>query len=132
MTITGSGLLALALPVLLLGEFLTQRVKFLQRSHIPPPVVSGLLVALLVLLLNETGVMQITIIEKVYERWWIWLTTPEAEWAKRTAKGVNVYQPLLVAFFTCIGLNASWGVAKKGGLPLLIYLVIATAFVFVQ
>src|SRR5687768_9469318 len=98
MTITGSALLALALPVLLLGEFLTQRVKFLQKSHIPPPVVSGLLVAVLVLIINEGGKLawggaafKITIVEKVYERWWIWLTTPETEWAAMAKKGVNVY-----------------------------------------
>ena len=132
MMITGSGLLALAIPVLLFGEWLTRRIKFLNNSHIPPAVIGGLIAAVIVLVVNESGLTSIKIDSKVYEYWWTWLVTPEAEWTKSTLKGVNVYQPLLIAFFTCIGLNASWGVAKKGGLALIIYLVISTLFVFVQ
>ncbi|MBU3537190.1 sodium/glutamate symporter, partial [Alkalihalobacillus clausii] len=37
-------LLALALPVLVLGEWLVRRIAFLARFNIPAPVVGGLLV----------------------------------------------------------------------------------------
>lgn len=133
MTISGFALLAFAIPVLLFGEYLVRRIKLLRDFHIPPPVISGLLVAVVILVLNETGLFPVQVQAKVYDAWWSWLVMPEATWQQVTAaKGMNVYQPLLIAFFTCIGLNASWGLVRKGGKPMLVYLLLATGFVFVQ
>jgi len=132
MTLSGFYLLFAAILVILLGEWMTRVIGPLRRSHIPPPVVSGLLVALLVLGGNEFGWFALSFDAKVGYRWWTWLVLPEVDWWTTPAPKVDVHQPLLIAFFTCIGLNASWNVAKKGSWQLLIYLVIATVFAAAQ
>jgi len=132
MTLTGYWLLLAAIPVLMLGEWLSRRVGVLKRAHIPPPVIGGLIVAIVVLCVNHFQLARIVVNAKVNDRWWTWLTSTEIEWLKNPAPSVDVHTPLLIAFFTCIGLNASWAVAKKGSWQLLIYLLIATLFVFVQ
>jgi ESS family glutamate:Na+ symporter len=48
------------------------------------------------------------------------LVTTEPEWLAGPEKNVN--QPFLVAFFTCIGLNASWSLVKKGSGYALLFL----------
>lgn len=130
MTIAPFALLLLAVPVLLVGELVVARAGWLRRSHIPPPVISGLVVALLVLTCNQAGRAQLTIREKTDAQWWTWLVLPEVEWA--AAPAVNVYQPLLIGFFTCIGLNASWAVARKGSWQLVVYLAVAAGFAVIQ
>ena len=44
--------------------------------------------------------------------WWTWLVTVEPEWVNAPSKNVNL--PFLIAFFTCVGLNGSWSLVKKG------------------
>jgi ESS family glutamate:Na+ symporter len=122
--------LFLAVPVLLLGEWLVRRISFLARFNIPAPVVGGLLVSLLVLAGNLSGLWPVQFDTKVSARWWTWLVTIEPEWAKAPAKGMNV--PFLVAFFTCIGLNASWSLLKRGSLQVLIFLGLASALAVIQ
>jgi glutamate:Na+ symporter, ESS family len=48
----------LAIPVLLLGEFLVRRTRALARFDIPAPVVGGLLVSLPVLGGNVSGLLE--------------------------------------------------------------------------
>ena len=129
-------LLALAVPVLLMGEQLVKRVRWLGRLNIPAPIVGGLIISLLVLLVQKASPGSLTLLDRVASVPWHWLaldqlnfSTPEA-WA--TKPPPYVYTPLLILFFTCIGLNASWSVAKSGGLPLLGYLALATAFAAIQ
>jgi ESS family glutamate:Na+ symporter len=114
----------LALPVLLLGEWLVRRIKFIARCSIPAPVVSGLLVALVVLVLNLTRTSDVQLASKVTTPWWTWIVSTEPEWFTHPAKTLSL--PLMVGFFTCIGLNATWDVVKRGSLPLLIFLGVAT------
>ena len=73
-------LVLLAIPVLLAGESLVKRVAILTRFNIPPPVVSGLLVSVMLLLVNLSGVINIEFGQKVSARWWTWLVTIEPEW----------------------------------------------------
>jgi ESS family glutamate:Na+ symporter len=120
----------LAVPVLLLGEWMVRRVSFLTRFNIPAPVVGGLLVSLVILAGNLSGLWPAQFDTKVSSRWWTWLVTIEPEWAKAPAKGVNV--PFLVAFFTCIGLNASWSLLKRGSLQVLIFLGLSSALAVIQ
>jgi glutamate:Na+ symporter, ESS family len=120
----------LAIPVLLLGEWLVRRVPLLARFNIPAPVVGGLLVSLLILAGNLTGIWPVHFETRVAAPWWTWWVTIEPEWAQRTAKSVHL--PFLVAFFTCIGLNASWTLLKRGSVQVLVFLGAASALAVVQ
>lgn len=130
MTIPAWYAVLLAVPVLLLGEFLVKRVRVLARFNIPAPVVGGLLISGLVLLGNITNVWPVQLDSKIAARWWTWLVTIEPEWVQAPAKNANL--PFLVAFFTCIGLNASWALAKRGSLQVLVFLMIAAALALLQ
>lgn len=121
---------ALALPILWLGERLVRALWVLRRFNVPPPVVGGLLVSLLVLAGNLTGLWQAAFETKVSAGWWTWLVTPEHLWLKQPAKGVSL--PFLVGFFTCIGLNASWALARRGSVQVAIFLLVATALAVIQ
>src|SRR5512139_866977 len=88
----------LAVPVLLLGEWLVRRVWVLSRFNIPAPVVGGLLVSLLVLGTHLSKVWPVQFGTKVAAQWWTWLVTIEPEWLKAPSKSVAL--PFLVAFFT--------------------------------
>lgn len=129
MAISAWWLFVVALPVLWLGELLVRRVGLLSRFSIPVPVVGGLLVALVVLGVNLAGV-ELAVKTSVDAKWWMWIVTPETKLAD--AKPMTVYQPLIVAFFTLIGLNASWAVAKKGSWQLLLFLCLASTLALCQ
>lgn len=129
MTITAWFAVALAIPVLLLGEFLVRRIPLLSRFNIPAPVVGGLLLSL-VILAGMTGWFAAKFETGVSAQWWTWLVTTEPEWVKSPSKNVNL--PFLVAFFTCIGLNASWSLVKKGSLQVLIFLGVAGVLAVLQ
>jgi len=121
--------LALALPVLLLGELLVKRVTVLARFNIPAPVASGLLVSLAVLAANLAGCgFRFDI--KTAASWWTWLVTTEIDWQKNPVLDVN--RPFLVAFFTCIGLNASWTLVKRGSFGLLVFLLLSGVLAVLQ
>lgn len=130
LTLSPWWLLALAVPVLLLGEFTLRRVPVLGRYNIPVPVVGGLLVSLLILALRVSGVLEIAFTTKVDAAWWTWLVTPEIDWASRPEKGVNL--PLLLGFFTCIGLNATWRVVRQGSWQIPLFLALATVLAVSQ
>ncbi len=129
MTVSAWYLLALSIPVLWLGEALVKRIKILSRFNIPAPVASGLLISLLVLAANLSGVT-FNFSTKVDAKWWTWLVSTEIDWAKSPL--VNVHQPFLVAFFTCIGLNASWSIAKRGSVQVFFFLILAGTLAVVQ
>lgn len=120
----------LALPVLLTGEWLVRRVRFLSRFNIPAPVVGGLLVSLAVLAVNLAGVWTAAFETKVSARWWTWIVTIGPEWERGPERSVNL--PFLVAFFTCVGLNASWVLVKRGTTQVLLFLGLASALAVLQ
>jgi glutamate:Na+ symporter, ESS family len=122
--------LLLAVPVLLLGEWLVRRISFLHRFNIPAPVVGGLLISLLVLLANIAGPGGIKFTTNVTDPWWTWLVTIEPEWVKHPAKSVSF--PMMAAFFTCVGLNATWLVVRKGSVQVVVFLIIATVLAAIQ
>jgi ESS family glutamate:Na+ symporter len=119
----------LAVPVLCFGEWLVRRIHLLSRFNIPAPVAGGLIVSLVLLFLNLSG-NPLQFETKVSAQWWTWLATIEPEWVKAPAKSVNL--PFLVAFFTCIGLNASWALARKGSLAVAIFLGLASILAVFQ
>ncbi|HWN94987.1 MAG TPA: sodium/glutamate symporter, partial [Methylomirabilota bacterium] len=129
MTIPAWFAVAFAIPVLLLGEVIVRRIRLLARFNIPAPVVGGLLVALLVLAGNLGG-FAAKFETSVTAQWWTWLVTIEPDWLKSPSRNVN--QPFLVAFFTCIGLNASWSLVRKGSWPMLLFLLLSAFLAVAQ
>lgn len=130
LTLSPWWLLALAVPVLLAGEFTLKRVPVLGRYNIPVPVIGGLLASLVILLLRATGLLELSFATKVSAGWWTWLVTPEIEWIDRPEKGVNL--PLLLGFFTCIGLNATWRIVRQGSWQLPLFFALATVLAVMQ
>lgn len=98
--------LSLAAIVYFIGIELRRRVRWIDRLNIPAAVVGGLLFTFVSLI-------------AYYQGYGIRLTT--------TA------QPLLsVAFFTSIGMGASVGLLRRGGIQVVVFLLFATLFCFVQ
>ncbi|MCB9667346.1 MAG: sodium/glutamate symporter [Myxococcales bacterium] len=129
MTISPWILLLLAVPVLLLGEALVRHIGVLSRFNIPAPVAGGLSVCVLILFANLAGVA-VTLEQRVDETWWNWLVLTEIEAAQRPM--VDVIRPFLVAFFVCIGLNASWGLVKRASWQLPLFCAISGLLAILQ
>lgn len=99
--------LAWAIILLLIGRWLVQRVYVLQRFCIPAPVVGGLLFSLLTLFLHQMGLMAV--------------------------KMTTTFQtPLMLGFFTTIGLIASLKLVKKGGKILFFYWLLCSILALMQ
>jgi ESS family glutamate:Na+ symporter len=99
--------LIFAILALFLGRFLNDKIRFFRDYNIPEPVTGGLLASLLVGLLY-------------------WLADVEINFDMANR------DMLLVVFFTTIGLSSRLDVLKKGGRSLLILLVLAVGYLFVQ
>ena len=130
MILSAWSLLALAVPVLLFGEWLHRRWSILPRFNLPVPVVGGLAVAAIMLGLNCSGFVSLSFATKVSTPAWTWIVTPDHEWSAHPAKPLNL--PLLVGFFTCVGLGAPVSLLRTGGRALVILLGGATLLAVVQ
>lgn len=89
---------ALAAVLLLVGYGLRRRIGILEHFCIPAPVIGGVLMSLLVLLLHHQGGNSIKF-------------------------DTALQSPLMIAFFTTVGIGGSFGLLKRGGKALIIYLV---------
>jgi glutamate:Na+ symporter, ESS family len=98
--------LSLAAVLYFIGLQLRQRIALLDRLNIPAAVVGGLLFALLVLVGRDR------------------FLTVHLDTSAQTV--------LSVAFFSSIGMGASYALLRAGGLQVAIFLLIAIAFCFVQ
>lgn len=99
--------LALAAVVLFVGYGVRRSVGVLDKYNIPAPVVGGFLFAAVSLVLRLTGVVAF-----------------EFDAALQT--------PLMIAFFTTIGLGASLALLKVGGPQVLLFFLLATVLVILQ
>jgi glutamate:Na+ symporter, ESS family len=99
--------LALAAIVLFVGYGIRRRVSFLDRYNIPAPVVGGFLFASLSLALRLTGVLAFEF-------------------------DTTLQTPLMIAFFTTIGLGASLSLLRVGGPQVLLFWGLATLLAFLQ
>jgi ESS family glutamate:Na+ symporter len=99
--------LALAALVLMSGYRIRRWIRPLARYNIPAPVVGGFLFAALVTLLRNSG--------------WLQLEFDTA-----------LQIPLMIAFFTTIGLGASRRLLKVGGPQMLLFLLLASTLAVVQ
>jgi ESS family glutamate:Na+ symporter len=99
--------LALAALVLFTGYGVRTRVSFLDRYNIPAPVVGGFLFAGLALGLRLGGVLAFEF-------------------------DTTFQTPLMIAFFTTIGLGASLSLLKVGGPQVLVFWVLASVLAVIQ
>jgi ESS family glutamate:Na+ symporter len=99
--------LALAAIVLFAGYAVRRRVAVLDRYNIPAPVVGGFLFAALALVLRLGGVAAFDF-------------------------DVTLQAPLMIAFFTTIGLGASLGLLRVGGPQVLLFWGLASLLAVMQ
>lgn len=93
--------------VLLLGRFIIARVKALRDYNIPEPVVGGIIVAILILCLYKALAIELSF-------------------------DSSLRDPLMLAFFSSIGLSADFASLKKGGKMLIIFLFIVAGLLLCQ
>ena len=96
-----------AILVLYFGKFLTSKVAFLREYNIPEPVSGGLIASILFAALY--GVFDL-----------------EFQFA------LQLRDTLLITFFTTIGLSSKFAALIQGGKTLLILLVVAVTYLFIQ
>ncbi len=99
--------MALAVLILMAGQFLRKRVNFLERFCIPAPVIGGVIFAVLTLVLRQTGVLAFNF-------------------------DVTLQKVFMTAFFTTVGFTASFKLLKQGGKQVMIFLGLAIALVILQ
>lgn len=99
--------LVAATLVLLLGRKLVQSVSFLKQYTIPEPVAGGLLVALLLLIVKKGMGWEIDF-------------------------DMSLKDPLMLAFFATIGLNANLARLRSGGRVLGIFLIVVVGLLLLQ
>lgn len=123
-------LLLFALPVVLVGEALNRRFARLRRLHVPAAILGGLLVAVGLLVFGTVSPGLIRLTAETGNVAWLWVILPQ--WDFSVARSAGVERPLLILFFTCMGLNASWALARKGGRPLLVFFAAASVISVLQ
>ncbi|QCR37953.1 sodium/glutamate symporter [Nissabacter sp. SGAir0207] len=101
------GTLVAATLVLLLGRKCVQRIPLFNRYTIPEPVAGGLLVALGLLLVKQLSGWEIRFDSTMKE-------------------------PLMLAFFATIGLNADIGSLRQGGRSLVTFLFVVVGLLVLQ
>lgn len=99
--------LVAATLVLLLGRKLVQMVPLLKKYTIPEPVAGGLLVALVLLL------------SKITINW-------------QVEFDMTLKDPLMLAFFASIGLNANFASLRRGGKVVASFLVVVVGLLLLQ
>ena len=99
--------LALGCVSLLLGTGLVRLLPILGRYNLPPPVVGGLCVALMVWSLHASGLAVLR-----FE--------------------TSLQGPLMTAFFTAIGFGASLDLLRRGGRQMLLFLTLAALLALLQ
>ncbi|PQQ23869.1 sodium/glutamate symporter [Photorhabdus hindustanensis] len=101
------GTLVASALVLLLGRKLVQSVPFLEKYTIPEPVAGGLLVALILLVVQQTTGWEINF-------------------------DLSLKDPLMLTFFATIGLNANLSSLKAGGRVLFTFVFVVVGLLLVQ
>lgn len=99
--------IAVAVVVLLLGNFLKSKLNFLQKFCIPSPVVGGLLFAIFTLVCYATGVLTFDFDDTLKE-------------------------VCMVFFFTSVGFQANLKVLRSGGKPLVGFLFLLILLIVLQ
>ncbi len=98
---------ALAAVLLFVGYGLRRRIGVLDRFNIPAPVIGGFLFAAAALGLRQSGLLAFEF-------------------------DTTLQSPFMVAFFTTIGLGASFGLLKVGGPQVVIFWILASLLAVIQ
>lgn len=93
--------------VLILGRFIIGKIKFLRDYNIPEPVVGGIIAALVILCIYKFGNIEFKFDSALKD-------------------------PLMLAFFTSVGLSADFASLKKGGKMLGIFLIFVVGLLILQ
>ena len=93
--------------VLFLGYALCRYIPLLGRYNLPEPVVGGLVIALV--------------------SWWAY-----SQGSALYTLDTSLQQPLMIAFFTTIGLNASLALLRVSLVPVLVFLALSVFFAIAQ
>lgn len=96
-----------AAVLLVVGDFIRKRVTLLSRYFIPSPIIGGLIFSLITLVGYQSGSFSF----QFYD---------------------NMRAFLLLVFFTTIGFSASFGLLKKGGVGVVLFLGAAIGLVMLQ
>ena len=96
-----------AILVYFLGKFINRKVAFLRNYNIPEPVTGGIIGSLLF--------------------WGI-----HAAWGHSVTFNLVPRDILLIVFFTTVGLSARFHTLKEGGIALVILLIAAVGYLFLQ
>lgn len=107
MLLDGRESIVVAIIVLFLGKFLTKKISFLNHYNIPEPVSGGILASLFFAMLYFVLDLKIDFT-------------------------LNQRDTLLIVFFTCIGLSSKISTLLKGGKTLVILLIVAVIYLFIQ
>jgi ESS family glutamate:Na+ symporter len=99
--------LLVAIVVLFAGRALVARVGWLGRFSVPAPVVGGCLIAVV-------------------------LAAADGLAGARVSFDMSLKDPLLLAFFTTVGLAADARMLAKGGPRLFLFLLVATVYIVIQ
>lgn len=93
--------------VLVFGQMLLRRIRWLAAYSIPEPVAGGLCMAALLFALYSFAGVTVRFDQ-------------------------SLSQPLMLAFFACIGLNADLVSLRRGGRPLMVFLAVVLGFLVLQ
>lgn len=99
--------LAVAVLVLLLGNYLKKKIYFLQKFCIPAPVIGGLIFAIMTCICYFTGIAEFSFDDTLRE-------------------------VCMVFFFTSVGFQANLKVLKSGGKSLIVFLGLVIALIILQ
>lgn len=99
--------LAVAVLVLLLGNYLKKKIYFLQKFCIPAPVIGGLIFAIMTCICYVTGIAEISFDDTLRE-------------------------VCMVFFFTSVGFQANLKVLKSGGKSLIVFLGLVIVLIILQ
>lgn len=99
--------IAIAVGVLMLGNFLKKKISFLEKFCIPSPVIGGLLFAVFTLICYITGLADINFDDTLKE-------------------------VCMVFFFTSVGFQANLKVLKSGGKALIVFLCLVVLLIISQ
>ena len=99
--------LAIAVVVLMLGQFLKMKINFLEKFCVPAPVVGGLIFAIFTCVCYATGIAEFDFDDTLRE-------------------------VCMVFFFTSVGFLANLKVLKKGGKSLIVFVLLVVVLIFAQ
>ena len=99
--------LAVAVLVLLLGNYLKKKIYFLQKFCIPAPVIGGLIFAIMTCICDVTGIAEFSFNDTLRE-------------------------VCMVFFFTSVGFQANLKVLKSGGKSLIVFLGLVIVLIILQ